>query len=112
MSIDLSKLPPAPWRSNKDSEDFLYVADANGKTIGMPEFDTEEGKAFADFAALARNAYAIMLSRGWTAMHHPNGGWEAVDADLGVPVIDSLPSGFPGPFEAIVETAKDSRVAW
>ncbi len=93
MSIDLSKLSPAPWHT----DDLMQVYN-HEYCVADCGYQDE-----ADFIALARNAFDVMLRRGW--------GVERVwDNDLRVHrwyiVTDApraLREGFADPFTALVE---------
>jgi hypothetical protein len=57
MSIDVSKLPAAPWQYIP-GDDGGIVGNINGYPVLLAEDDTPSGVASLQFVALARNAFA------------------------------------------------------
>lgn len=104
--MDLSKLTAAPWQISEDHEHGgPFVAGTDGYPILIPESDGPDGRAALEIAALARNAFDVMMRRGWTAETLIAGklatiAWIAVN-DLGRPVGDD--KTWPDPFTALVE---------
>lgn len=75
MPIDLSKLAPAPWKA-RDCE--VESAPINEKGDVMMIYDEGgHNEADAAFIALARNAFDVMMRRGWFAAPH-QGGWNVL----------------------------------
>lgn len=116
MSIDLSKLTPAPWTTYSDSdprfgpcricneEKGLIVLEANAHIDGWLAVNPDD---FA-FIALARNAFDVMMRRAWS----PEGcldEWSVTEPDIHTPtgtISSSKPIGgkyWPDPFTALVE---------
>lgn len=117
MEIDLTKLSPASWKpdigaSQCPDEDFdLWFA--RGPMRKLPYSRREEVAADAAFIALARNAFDVMMRRGWMPIKHQDKDWYAsfeadeADAFFG---LDTLPVQkgvlYPDPFTALVEADK------
>ena len=105
--FDLTKLTPAPWRvAGVQGQTTKYVACSAGVlSLSMSE-------ANAEFTALARNAFDVMMRRRWTV--EPCGAmWYASacedEDDLCCsPVIPwgQNPAIFADPFTALVEADK------
>ncbi len=87
--IDLSKLSPAPWFGPRITDDFppgwvgVYEADQGGpipcaKVFVTGRHDDDNSVANAAFAALARNAFDVMMRRGW-GVRQVEGGWQAIE---------------------------------
>lgn len=125
--MDLSKLTPAPWYvedSRTGSDMFIYEGDIDHGAMILSGEDRdfsipviavsfEEGRfkeepEDLEFIALARNAFDVMMRRGWTArMVTFADGWGVCDSH------GSPPANFPGalfifddPFTALVEADK------
>lgn len=110
MSIDLSKLTPAPWEATRwrvcagigEGERIEVVCD----TANNKETRTEANALKAAFIALARNAFDVMMRRGWHANLYkgspPEGGMWYVD----VPEMRIAIPAWPDPFTALVEADK------
>jgi hypothetical protein len=115
MSIDLTKLPAAPWVSLFDVRTGSHLVTAHGRLVLLPEHDDAEGKAIVEFAALARNALDVQMRRGWYAYRRePDGpffvamkfrhlapgekSWDAYFA-----LQEYKPDGWPDPDSALVE---------
>ncbi len=104
MSIDPSKLTPAPWELVEVSYEHCqrmphdFIA-ANGSS----EVSKEE---LVSFACLARAAFDVLMRRGWTVMRNRFGWVVMFDVDD-----DPVPSPGPlspqqDPFTALVEADK------
>ena len=93
MSLDLSKLTPAPWEVAYDG----HVRDAFNDAVAECVKDGD-----AEFIALARAAFDVMMRRKWMAMCDVEavGGWW-VEGARGKPV--AMPRCCPDPFTALVE---------
>jgi hypothetical protein len=118
---DLKAISPAPWLVRpQEFDDWGLVRAGDGKPVlstccesrigdarNLPygperEAGPPEVAANAEFAALARNAYDVMMRRGWYAGPCNKGGWEAFYAD-GTPVDGLSPNiGHADPFTALV----------
>ncbi len=103
MSIDLEKLSPAPWQSTGHE---LYY----GRS---PCFHQQISKATdAEFIALARNAFDVMMRRKWHAEFYVGGAWCVVTDDGGILYRfranggDGLRITATDPFTALVEADK------
>ncbi len=70
--MDLSKLTPAPWETGPDTE----YDDGITKLIYASGYHVAGGAdpANAEFIALARNAFDVMMRRGWWAEWRSLGG--------------------------------------
>lgn len=101
--MDVSKLSPAPWRlsgceKHPDGGKVICnkLRDANGKTV-LSADDLE-------FAALARNAFEVMVRRGWSAHNTANKGLWFVDVPTRRPFDGgSIRIKADDPFTALVE---------
>jgi hypothetical protein len=134
--IDLSKLTPAPWEAEHQypqSEDQMYysvkdekdnvVFDTLNSDVTVLEFEYEEnrrhwfdevGRTNMLFAALARNAFDVMMRRGWwavpMAVPFDHSRW-CVDSEEDLPWKSKdgiIQEGFvwPDPYTALVEADK------
>jgi hypothetical protein len=99
--IDLSKLSPAPWTGDENATE---IRDGNGESVLAQtgrERDCFGEEDFA-FVLLARQAFDVMMRRGWEAQQYQR-QWFAVDGDR----MDGraiVPDSFhPDPFTALVE---------
>src|SRR3990167_1977561 len=128
MAIDPMKLSPAPWHYDVrvgnvsvfagapppeclTHECPRWVAQWTG-TWGNGRWEVDERhQADLEFIALARNAFDVMLRRGWSPVASPleNEGWRvdmndgtyfAYDADRNGA---QHPAQWPDPFTALVE---------
>jgi hypothetical protein len=101
MSIDLTKLTPAPWFVSAPASD-AFPAVVNGK--GFPILLSEQDNLHdLQAAALARNALDVMLRRGWAAKKKANDNW-VVDIPLRMPFDGGSMEQIAGdPFTALVE---------
>lgn len=131
--MNIEKLTPAPWRSerrfsngcetvprihcdrSKDRE-CGWVADL----VGAPYLGYESTLANAEFIALARNAFDVMMRRGWWPIRNTDGkgwriAWDARDCTNGLvkawPWWDyekqmDTPATWPDPFTALTDADK------
>lgn len=126
--IDLSKLTPAPWAVVEECPEGPF--DIGQRTVVGPESVTiielkNDGcasdpspdyvhlfKADAEFIALARNAFDVMMRRGWTANRQEDGWWVDATFDNADDSDNWHPDNFqrwireklwPDPFTALVE---------
>lgn len=103
--MDLSKLSPAPWRTNHWTEDDFHRLR-----------HSQLGGTDLEFIALARNAFDVMMRRGWWPIPRLNGGgWylSVMSGTMTGPFCqDNRPEEFkallrdaywPDPFTALVE---------
>lgn len=67
MNIDLNKLSLAPWTVGEPP--YHEVLDAEGIPVNQKGF-----RADMEFEALARNAFDVMMRRGWYAVGHVRRG--------------------------------------
>jgi hypothetical protein len=83
--MDLEKLTPAPWGVADDGPDHCVCHFASEDT-SWPLFERWDGRpdrTDADFIALARNAFDVMMRRGWHASRcSTEYGWIACGAGL------------------------------
>ena len=101
--IDLKKLTPAPWQAQGEGICCGLYAEPGHMLI----FDPDSTWADASFIALARNAFDVMLRRGWYA-YPPSSqqvGW-GVDARPQALPMDLCKLSWPDPFTALVEAEK------
>lgn len=88
MSIDQTKLTPAPWRSERRYSDGIEVvprincernADREcgrvADLVGAPYLGYESTVVNAEFIALARNVFDVMMRRGWEFRTVPGCGY-------------------------------------
>ena len=109
--MDVSKLTPAPWEAEEFDSDYgsgaLY-AKPHGRFIGV----MGENYTDAEFIALARNAFDVMMRRGWRVGKKPGcvdafvvESWQQVEGKiLWSPVWPGHVSS--DPFTALVEADK------
>ncbi len=113
--MDLSKLTPAPWTESHgsspiaDTGDYFPWCNLSGpdRTIAIFEerryADSGDETDDAEFCALARNAFDVMMRRGWTPLRTDSGEWWIIEEFdfLGAPAWR-----WPDPFTALVEADK------
>ncbi len=98
MTLDLSKLTPAPWRLQCAGSGLVIDAE------DLPAADCG-GDVDAQFIALARNAFDVMMRRSWGVRVTTGVSHQAVfhvhddGRDIG-------PTCYTCPFTALVETDK------
>lgn len=120
MPIDLTKLAPAPWFVNysettddrgdgpaclsigpyeEDGADAFMFSETFSASDGSPD----RIDAIFEFAALARNAFDVMIRRGWHTWPLDDGTWEVGSGD-GRWWVETIPSvlSWPDPFTALV----------
>ncbi len=116
MSIDLSKLTPAPW----EADESHLVHGRSGtlrETPGFAKFESDNRNEDAAFCALARNAFDVMMRRGWYACRDGFDGESFVGWIVcSRPTKSHCPnvmgrhkgpiSSWPDPFTALVEADK------
>ena len=101
--IDLEKLTPAPWNVGPYDEEFpdgMQCVRASDGPVG--------GHTDLSFTALARNAFDVMMRRGWQPRRSKETGKWFVDLWHHSNVIPP-DDGFPAhadPFTALVESDK------
>lgn len=99
--IDLEKLTPLP--AVVKDHDFEEDACGFAASVCHPDEEFEAALFFekddAEFYLLARNAFDVMMRRGWYPRPH-FGKWRAHGAD------GYMGDEFPDPFTALVETDK------
>jgi hypothetical protein len=105
--MDLEKLSPAPWGVADDGPDHCVCHFASEDT-SWPLFERWDGKpdrTDADFIALARNAFDVMMRRGWFVVpryiNRPGTLWWVKTGMATDCEIDWME--FPDPFTALVE---------
>lgn len=108
MTFDPKQLMPAPWEvyCESNNEDYPSIS---GLTCGLHGGDScIIDINHANFIALARNAFDVMMRRGWIAARATTGEWVVKHGDgLAKYEILDKPSGglffASDPFTAIVE---------
>ena len=107
--MDMSKLTPAPWMPLfADWQPPRVVCESN-EVGAIITGDVVQGEQWAEFIALARNAFDVMLRRGWCAVPTLQ-----VDESLGPWCVRSrtelltrlMTLRWPDPFTALVEADK------
>lgn len=107
--LDLSKLTPAPWTTepghNEKDERWGYCHETGPFVITGREPDTDD-----HFVCLARQAFDVMIRRGWTAVKNPyTKKWFAAEtafSDCSFEHIRGDILSFDTPYEALVEADK------
>ena len=102
--MDLSKLTPAPWEADGyHGEDGWDVGVEDSDGVSLRQLGTGFRKDDAEFIALARNAFDVMLRRGWTAtlIDTQDGPRTAWHVDVGIR--GQRTASFDNPFVALVE---------
>ena len=112
-------ITPAPWEAHTEHDDPIaapWVGIAGDPICGLYWLCHEQTKdatdamvaqveANAEFIALARNAFDVMMRRGWTACRSSSGEWYATwpDPDTVFAFGNATGNSYPDPFTAIVE---------
>lgn len=106
--MNLDKLTPVPWIANQ------FLAGQGGDNCWKLHAGSSLGRHVADFGSLgeedckftelARNAFDVMMRRGWNPMRWPNGRW-CVEDGTGSQHSPGT-EGYPDPFTALVEADK------
>ena len=101
MSIDLSKLTPVPWAVRHGTMDSTVFCGSENPLDADCGFNLPN-RDDAEFIALSRNAFDVMLRRGWGVALEQNDSWTVRHAEPGSvdPVVDR---SWPDPFTALVE---------
>lgn len=87
--MDPTNLAPAPWKAVRKTDTLHLDGDAE---IGFAELLGPRGGSYrgvrfeftndeAEFVTLARNAFDVMLRRGWTARRLSTGSWIVQDSN-------------------------------
>ncbi len=94
--MDLSKLSPAPWEALKYPGELAFAIfgppDDNTEdlpTVGIPGVNNQEGWAFCEFSALARNAFDVLMRRKWSLTACER-GWIVIGKELEEPIAKGL----------------------
>ena len=113
--MDMTNLPPAPWQCDERvrcmalySGEKVNCFDDLGETIAyigwgtLPAFDLPMKRAAWEFAALARQAFDVMMRRGWYAQPDSE-KWYVFG--LGSLILQGAKQDgpWPDPFTALVE---------
>jgi hypothetical protein len=72
--LDLSKLSKAPFRVC-DSHGLCVVDPIGDVVCDLSVGQWTGNRTDAEFIALARNAFDVMMRRGWGVEQHSNGKW-------------------------------------
>lgn len=110
--MNLDQLTPAPWKAElgdvlagKFQQEIACCFCGSGQAA-MPCHPDEEDVARAEFIALARNAFDVMMRRGWNPVK-VDGKWQVSGTDeSGRWETTPLCTWFPDPFTALVEADK------
>lgn len=81
MGIDLSKLAPAPWRGLSGmviGGHVVATVDCEFYVMGPSAAPPCSAQVHIDFIALARNAFDVVMRRGWSAKRLIDGRWVAM----------------------------------
>ncbi len=97
--MDLSKLSPAPWQVEQFDRGPSLTSGPPDDASERFALDDPMERADMEFAALARNAFDVMLRRGWGPTRDITGKWGVEEYWC------SLPHQ-PDPFTALVEADK------
>lgn len=104
MSIDLSKLLPAPWAYSYDGSGDWSVGcehePQEARAAVVSDGDDDFCRAHAAFIALAKNAFDVMMRRGW-GVEQWEEGWSIAQPKRPWQMPGDL--CWPDPFTALVE---------
>ncbi len=107
--MDLDKLSPAPWKAEPADMITPPLVSVNGITLLLATAGGPIGNSAVEFVALARNAFSVMMQRGWFVRLMPIREWIVYDEFSG-PIWDKKnkrhPPKFYDPFTALVEVDK------
>lgn len=130
MQFDPTKLPPAPFAVSPNVHDsWGWIRDAEGAPAGRTdcswllgdldefrrthEYGSPEYKRgpeavanLAEFCAVARNAFDVMMRRGWGVVHRQSGWFAAIPEECFQNEIAFRKMRWPDPFTALVESDK------
>lgn len=108
--MDFENLYPAPWEFFPDtgSGGGGLIPQADGYPMLLGEDDSPVVNAALQFAVLARNAFDVMVRRGWGVLkswEKDRPGWFVVtfDEDHSSPVMPNDSPFWSDPFSALVE---------
>lgn len=109
--MDINKLKPVPWETDKNAHHEWLIGYPGKDNNGRDDFfyvAHEMEKDDAEFCCLARNAFEIMVRRGWSVRSEWCNlnefvvtGWNVVDQN-GVPLRQHYVS-YGDPFTALIE---------
>ena len=110
--MDLGKLTPAPWASRPGNPGDCVISKAAGNVTVAAEID--EDTSDAAFIALARNAFDVMMRRGWNAARDIHRTWFVQNTNCNAIhrvedndyLAGSRIARFPDPFTALIEADK------
>jgi hypothetical protein len=83
--LELSKLTPAPWEPDGDGETTAVVhrGDTQKTCVCLLQSQYACNETNAEFIALARNAFDVMMRRGWGLQKWRNPtGWSVNSYDI------------------------------
>jgi hypothetical protein len=79
MGINLEKLSAAPWVAWQTQPTGSSTWDGKMAIAGLPILTVDRAPVFrevdAQFIALARNAFAVLMNRGWHPRRFEDGKW-------------------------------------
>ncbi|HYE77641.1 MAG TPA: hypothetical protein VEI97_06620 [bacterium] len=111
--MDLSKLSPTPWVVLYPGHSIV-LEQAGGvhvawfQTDDGPSLNRAEHEANANFCALARNAFEVMMRRQWNPIPQVDKTWGIQNYETTYPKgLGGM--GWPDPFTALVEADKYYR---
>jgi hypothetical protein len=108
--VDVNKISPAPWElSQMGSKDGRSVVVYGRRPLGKGftstmVFDSGATTENAEFIALARNAFEVMMQRGW-GVSWVDERWVIRDMK-GMCLAGAGYKEYPDPFTALVEADK------
>lgn len=107
MTLDLSRLPAAPWNALKGA-----INHPSGFPMLLAETDEPGDLAALEFAAMARGALEIQMRRKWTSSFDFD-GWCVIDDECCLIMTNKTlenPEGeskcWPDPITALIEAEK------
>ena len=98
--MNLDKLTPAPWKLFGHEKTVLYVC--GPETVVVAELDGLK-RDDTEFICLARNAFAVMMRRGWYAVPDSE-KWFIFGEGSSVLSAAGIYGPWPDPFTAMIET--------
>ncbi len=110
MAIDLAKLSPAPWKWSRSwaDKDLHWCVDHPTETksaiwplVLVATDPSHADNADMQFITLARQAFDVLMRRGWWPAQRPDNQWIVTERDGQCHTRGS--EGWADPFTALVE---------